>query len=357
VVVLDVATPGGVKALPVSVALTPVLDAALRARASLFDARHEAALRLFNGFVEGLPSLVIDLYGRTLVIHDYAESEAGDEALAREALDQVLRELPWVTCAVWKIRRSKSVDLRNGGFLLGGEKEVVRRVTEAGVSYVVATTLNRDVGFYLDTRPLRAWAKASLVEKRVLNAFAYTGSLGVAARAGGAEVLHTDLSRRSLNVAKDSYSLNGWTIRKRDFRVGDFFDVVGQLKRERQLFDCVFLDPPSFSVTPKGRIDLQAAAERVINKVRPLIADGGALVSVNNSEFLRGADYLKSLEALCADGYLSLEQTVPVPEDTTGYPTTRVRALPVDPSPFNHSTKMVILRVRRKDGMATTAGG
>jgi 23S rRNA (cytosine1962-C5)-methyltransferase len=38
-----------------------------------------------------------------------------------------------------------------------------------------------------------------------------------------------------------------------------------------------------------------------------------------------------------------------VPPDCTGYPATRVSAPPVDPAPFNHPTKIAILRVRRKD--------
>ena len=59
-------------------------------------------------------------------------------------------------------------------------------------------------------------------------------------------------------------------------------------------------------------------------------------------------EYLRTLEALCTDGYLTIEELVPVPTDCTGYPETRVRAPLVDPAPFNHSTKIAVLRVRRK---------
>jgi 23S rRNA (cytosine1962-C5)-methyltransferase len=331
-----------------------LIDAALAARAPLLDERHESAVRLFNGFVEGMPSLVIDLCGKTLVVHDYAEAEGGDEPLAREVTDHLAQVFPWLTCAVWKVRHSKVNETRNGTFLLGGVKQLTRKVKEAGVWYALAPTLNRDVGFYPDTRPLRSWAKANLAGKRVLNTFAYTGSLGVAARAAEAYVLHTDLSRRSLTLAKDSYSLNGWPIQKSDFRVGDFFEVVGQLKRDGQLFDCVFLDPPFFSITSKGKVDLQANAKQVLNGVRPLVADGGTLAYVNNAAFLSGAEHLASLEAMCADGYLAVEQILATPEDTAGYPFTRAGTPAVDPSPFNHSTKVVLLRVKRKDGRKAT---
>jgi 23S rRNA (cytosine1962-C5)-methyltransferase len=330
--------------------LAALIEPAIAARSSLFDDRHEGALRLFNGFTEGLPVLALDVYAKTLLLHDYSAGEQGDEALAREALEVVRRHLPWLSCAVWKVRHSKSQDLRNGSYLLGGEPQLARKVKEAGVWYALAPTLNRDGSFYVDTRELRAWALAHLAGKRVLNTFAYTGSLGVAARAAGAEVVHTDLNRRFLNVAKDSYSLNGWPIRKADFKTGDYFEIAGQLKREGQLFDCVFVDPPFFSVTGKGRVDLEGSVERLLNKARPLLGDGGFLVAVNNAVFQTGADFLKALEHLCADGYLSLERQVAIPEDTAGFAGARRGGLPVDPAPFNHSTKIVILRNRRKDG-------
>ena len=54
------------------------------------------------------------------------------------------------------------------------------------------------------------------------------------------------------------------------------------------------------------------------------------------------------LEELCADGYLRVESLVPVPDDFTGYPETRVGKFVSDPAPFNHPTKIAILKVRRK---------
>ncbi|MRR30967.1 class I SAM-dependent rRNA methyltransferase, partial [bacterium] len=41
------------------------IQTAVKARNGLIDSRHTAALRLFNGYSEGCPGLVIDLYART----------------------------------------------------------------------------------------------------------------------------------------------------------------------------------------------------------------------------------------------------------------------------------------------------
>ncbi len=324
--------------------------AALAHRLPRLVAPHTQALRLFNGYSEGFPRVAVDLYGTTLVLHD-ATSRAGDRE-GMVALVTAAREaMPWVTTALWKRRESLSQDERNGTVLFGDEAQLTRKVQEDGVWYTTRLTLNRDASLYLDTAPLRAWAKTNLTGKRVLNAFAYTGSLGVAAQAGGAEtVVHTDLNNAFLTVAKDSYALNRFPVEKKNFKAGDFFDLVGRLKREEDLFDCVFVDPPFFSVTEKGRVDLVQDMERVLNKARPLIAHGGWLVAINNGVFVSGADFMKTIDAICASGHLSLEQRVDVPEDFTGYPDTRQAGLDVDPSPFNHSTKIAVLKVTRKDG-------
>lgn len=324
-----------------------LIENAVACRRALLASGDTTAVRLFNGFIEGLPSLAIDLYGGTAVFHDY--SDGGDEGLVRGALEVVQSAYPQVRSALWKVRQDPLEARRNGVLLLGERTDLTRRVREHGVRYAVELDLNRDASLYLDTRELRRWAQQSLSGQRVLNTFAYTGSLGVAARAAGAHVVQTDLNRRFLNLAKDSYALNGWPVRRQDFRTGDFFDVAGQLKREQALFDCVFVDPPFFSVTRAGRVDLEADVRRLVNKVRPLVAHDGRLVLVDNALFLPGAALMQTLEALCADGYLAVERLVPVPEDAAGYPQTRRGEPPADPSPFNHSTKIVVLSVRRRD--------
>jgi 23S rRNA (cytosine1962-C5)-methyltransferase len=331
--------------------LATALSRSIDARMPMLDARHAGAVRLFAGFYEGFPALAVDLYGRTLVLHDYSDEADGDRAHATEALEIARAKLPWIRAAVWKARRGETPEARNGRLLLGEARDVDRGIREDDVAYAVALTLNRDASFYLDTRGLRAWAKANLAGKRVLNTFAYTGSLGVAARAApAAEVVHVDRNKAFLEIAKSSYAKNGWPVRRVDFRAEDFFVAVGRLKRENALFDCVFVDPPIFSETPKGKVDLESSATRVLDKVRPLVGDGGVLVAVNNALFVPGADWERELEAMCEGGWLTLEQRVSVPDDVKGFASTRVGAPPVDPAPFDHSTKIAIFRVKRKDG-------
>jgi 23S rRNA (cytosine1962-C5)-methyltransferase len=55
---------------------------------------------------------------------------------------------------------------------------------------------------------------------------------------------------------------------------------------------------------------------------------------------------MQMLERLCEDGYLMIRELIPVPADMIGY--SNVGAPITDPRPFNHSTKIAILDVKRK---------
>lgn len=334
--------------------LFPFIDSAIASRLenhaassrTLGGIGHDESFRLFNGFYEGAPGLVIDVYGRTLVIHDHANQIP--EPIANDIYKNVCSRIDWIHTGVLKTPRGdshipKSLNRQETTI----EENLDRRIKEHSIWYAIDLQLNRDASFYLDTYNLRKWLLENSQGKSVLNTFAYTGSLGVAATAGGAtSVIQTDRNRKFLNLAKDSYSLNGFFIQKKDFISGDFFSVIARLKGEGRLFDIVILDPPFFSVTSGGRVDLLQENERLINKVRPLVADGGTLITINNAVYLSGADYIKTLEKICMDGYLSIRELIPVPEEFIGYH--RVGRPVTDPTPFNHSTKIAILNVRRK---------
>lgn len=332
----------------------PRIQFAVTARSALFDVQHSAALRLFNGFSEGCPGLVIDLYAQTLVIFNQLDKPEELEPLISLIQRWLLAQYPWIRVAISKTRQAAE-EQRRRGVLAHGE-QADRVISESGVQYAVDLTMNQDASFYLDTRNLRGWLKRSMHGKRILNTFAYTGSLGAAALAGGAaRVVQLDLNPRFLSLARQTYALNGFSAHDQDFLTGDFFRQVGRLKGQGALFDCVILDPPFFSVTQSGRVDLAAEHERLINKVRPLIAHNGCLVAVNNALYVSGEDYLGSLKALCSSGYLQLEEIIPVPLDVTGYPETiHDPTFPLDPAPFNHPTKIAVLRVQRKDQAAAS---
>lgn len=310
-------------------------------------AQTTSAYRLFNGYYEGFPGLILDRYGQTLVISDHGEPGTLD-VLITEVAQWSVDHLEGLESVLHKQRQSPEPRMKQG-IIIAGSK-LPDQVTEYGVRYAIDLQMHQDASFYLDTRYLRRWLIENMPGQRVLNTFAYTGSLGVAAGFGGAAcVVQTDLSEKFLGLAQQSWLLNNLPQDTYQIIPGDFFRVVGRMRNDRRLFDCVILDPPFFSTTDAGRVDLLAETARLVNKVRPLVAHQGWLVVINNALYCSGAAFMAELERLCQSKYLSLEKTIPIPLDVTGYPDTIVTPPPVDPAPFNHPTKIAILKVKRKD--------
>ena len=318
------------------------LKQAIGFREQWIRGEHTQAFRLLNGFTEGIPGIAIDIFAKTAVIHDYAKQE--EECVDPGIIHDILREeLPFLKAVILKKRAEKTPELRNGVLLSGVKPD--DRITEHGVHYAIDLRMNQDNSFYADTRVLRKFLLEEMQGKDVLNTFAYTGSLGVAAAAGGAaSVLQTDLSERFMDLAKRSFSMNKVYYNNKNFLAADFFPAMAKLKKEKRSFDCVILDPPFFSKTSKGEVDLCAAPQVPINKVRPLIRDNGLLIVVNNALYLSGKDFIACIDELCSDGCLVKEDMIPIPDDFRG----PAPVYPVDPAPFNHPTKIIILRVKKR---------
>jgi 23S rRNA (cytosine1962-C5)-methyltransferase len=327
--------------------LAESMEKAFIARQCLLDMDNQAALRLFAGFYEGEPRLIVDIFAGTLLLTAYCDSTSEAQVLLDIAQHFYQERIPWLSCVVQKQRVAKDPARKRGKISFGGEPAA--SILENGIRYALELTAHQDAGFYLDTRALRAWLKENAHGLEVLNTFAYTGSLGVAALAGGAaRVIQVDRNAKTLELARRSAMLNRLDLGRMKLRANDVFSEIGNYKKEGLFFDLAVLDPPFFSVTEKGRVDIVADSTRLINKLRPLIKDGGRLVVINNALYLSGQEYMLSLEAQCLDGYLEIEQMLPVPEDITGFAGTIVSKPPVDPAPFNHPTKIVMLRVKRK---------
>ncbi len=99
--------------------LTQLLEWALEARKSLFEATDRSAFRLFNGFTEGNPDLVIDLYASTLVFHNYADDVPRGLSLVKEAQNFLLDQISWLCAGIVKTRNGKTHEEKRGQLVFG----------------------------------------------------------------------------------------------------------------------------------------------------------------------------------------------------------------------------------------------
>ncbi len=322
------------------------VQTAFAKREALLSSDAQTAGRLFHGFSEGFPTITLDLYDRTAVINVF-KKDPKTEVLLGPLCSFIRKSIPRLRCILLKERYAKDITRQKGTILFGQEPD--REIREWDVRYKIDPQINQDASFYLDSANLRKWLIDHAAGASVLNTFAYTGSFGTAALAGEARfVLQTDLSTRFLRLFSETAAANNTLPERYERLPGNFFHVAATLRRQQRLFDIGILDPPFFSATSAGRVDQQQQGPQLVNKLRPLIADGGKIIVLNNALYLSGRAFLAQIEGLCADGYLAIEEIIPVPESFFGGET-KSEQFPTDPAPFNHPTKIIILGVRRKD--------
>src|SRR5436190_21007474 len=105
-----------------------LLEKVIEARKSLFDDAHHSAFRLFNGFTEGNPDLVVDLYASTLVIHNYADKPEQGLALVHATWQFLPARLPWIQAVIVKTRNSPDRQEKRGQLVYG--ETVDRKILE-----------------------------------------------------------------------------------------------------------------------------------------------------------------------------------------------------------------------------------
>ncbi len=324
-----------------------LFESCLKARLNDVSLSNTQAYRLYNGFYEGIPGLIVDRFAQTLLIKNFARQPQRLEDLIQPSVDFYKKNMSDINAVLLKTRHATEESQRVGQIIEG---EPDQEILENGNRYSLDLQLNQDDGFYLDTRNLRQWLSDNIKDKTLLNTFAYTGALGIAALAGGAStVIQTDLNAKYLQIAKNSANFQNKD-GKHKILASDFFKQMARFKNQNILFDAIIIDPPLYSKTQAGEVSLLNNWQKLVNKVRPLVADEGHLILINNALYLPGETLYTQIQKMCETGYMEIEEIIDIPQDITGYPHT-IKAHPlIDPKPYNHPTKITITRVKRKDG-------
>ncbi|WP_303720746.1 class I SAM-dependent rRNA methyltransferase [Malonomonas rubra] len=279
------------------------------------------AYRLINGEGDGLPGLTVDRYGSYLMLQLY--SQAWDAHLP--ALTKALQQVYEPQGIYRKLRPQETRQLeaktRNKEYsklIAGQAAPVPLMVRENGLDYLVDLREGLNTGLFPDQRRNRRELMARATGKRVLNLFAFTGAFSVAAAAAGAkQVTSVDVSQKYLEVARENFSLNRINPKRHNFIVGDVFAEVKKLREQRQTFDIILFDPPSFSTTKKSRFSTHGGTAKLVTETLPLLVAGGLLISSSNHQKVSMEEYLKELRrgALQAGEDLRTIFTSGQPED------------------------------------------
>lgn len=256
--------------------------------------------RLVHAEGDGLPGLVIDRFGDTLVLQVTA---AGMEMVLADLIQ-----------ALASLLEPRTILLRNDAparaleglpIYVRAERGAAGRilVEENGARYFADPASGQKTGWYYDQRDNRAFMAALAKNRSVLDAYSYTGGFGIlAARGGASEVICLDSSEAALAVAEDSAAANQLSVRAVK---ADIFEELTRLAARKERFDIVIADPPPFV---KAKKDLEPGA-KAYRKLARLAAE---VTAPEGFLFIASCSHnipLERFAAECANGILRSRRT------------------------------------------------
>jgi 23S rRNA (cytosine1962-C5)-methyltransferase len=302
------------------------LAAAGARRAEL--AAHTDGIRLVHGESDGIPAVVADRFGDTLVATSYS---AGADALARyvalalsgppsgEPGEAAAGITAGITAAVVRpAHRRTARGQEPVPRTVRGAPPAIARFTEDGLPFTVDLAHGQKTGAYLELRALRrAVTAAPLAGARVLNLFAYTGMLGRAAEAAGAaSIVQVDASERALAFAAAHHVVDPARHR---FVTADVLDWLPALSPEGDGFDLVIVDPPSMTSRKTQVPAVLAAYRKLYRAAAGHVREGGVLVAACCTSRIPRATFHRVIGEALGAGFAMEREIPPEPDHPVGF--------------------------------------
>jgi 23S rRNA (cytosine1962-C5)-methyltransferase len=142
------------------------------------------AYRLINAEADLLPGLIVDRYADVLVAQITTLGMDRLKPFLSDVLAEAFRPKSILEKSNLPARREEGLSDRIG--VLVGELVETVRILEDGAPFEVDLVRSQKTGLFLDQREMRRLVKNLAADRRVLNAFCYTGGFTVAALKGRA---------------------------------------------------------------------------------------------------------------------------------------------------------------------------
>lgn len=238
------------------------------------------AFRLFNQDGDDFGGLTVDLYDEYAVFSWYNTFIYSRKDMIITAFQEVF---PEVKGAYEKIR-FKGLNYESA-FLYGQEAPENFTVLENGVAYQVFMNDGLMTGIFLDQHEVRGSLVDGLAAgKSLLNMFSYTAAFSIAAAIGGAvETTSVDLAKRSRELSKAHFKVNGVELDHHHFVVMDVFEYFKYAKRKGLSYDVIVLDPPSFARNKKQTFSVAKDYHKLISQSLEILNPNGVIIASTNA--------------------------------------------------------------------------
>ncbi|MDR1516701.1 MAG: class I SAM-dependent rRNA methyltransferase [Dysgonamonadaceae bacterium] len=242
--------------------------------------------RLVHGEGDGLPGLIIDMYGNTAVVqaHSVGMHEAKGQlldALRKVMPGDMLQNVYYKSEGTLPFKADISPE---DDYLLGG-KNAEAIAVENGLKFRIDWRKGQKTGFFIDQRNNRRLLESLSPNRRVLNLFSYTGGFSVYALRGGAQSVHSvDSSAKAVMLAEENVRLNFGEEPRHAACADDAFRFLKQA--QPGAYDLIVLDPPAFAKHREAINNALQGYKKLNLAALQKIAPGGLLFTFSCSQVI-----------------------------------------------------------------------
>ncbi len=274
---------------------------AIRQQMNLTDNKEEGtnAYRLIHGEGDGLPGLIVDVYNQVVVVQFHAVGMYKVSHLIKDALIQVLGD------RIVAIYNKSSTTLPSNfakttenGYLWRSFEGNSAAIVENGNKFQINWETGQKTGFFLDQRNNRALLQQFSKDKKVLNAFCYSGGFSVYALLAGAKEVHSvDASAKAIDLLEENLALNELQESNHKSYVGDVMKFLKEQEGENEQYDVIVLDPPAYAKTASKRHNAIQAYKRLNIAGLEHLKSGGVLFTFSCSQVVDNQLFYNTITA------------------------------------------------------------
>ena len=252
---------------------------------------------------DGVPGVVIDVYGRNVVFQTNTLAMDLHRHLLIEALIETLQPSAIIERNDSSSRKAEGMEERVG--LVYGENPGTVAITLDGISFAVDLVSGQKTGFYLDQAGNHAAVARLAPGRRVLDCFCNQGGFALhCARAGATSVLGLDCSEEAVAGAIANAAANQVTC---DFQAANVFDFLReQSDAGQKRYDLIILDPPSFTRSRKTLDGAMRGYKELHLRALKLLTPDGYLASYTCSHHVSRSEYLEMIVSAAVDAHATL---------------------------------------------------
>ncbi|MDX6577701.1 MAG: rRNA (cytosine1962-C5)-methyltransferase [Blastocatellia bacterium] len=252
------------------------LQRCIEARAAI--ARETNAYRLVFSEGDLLPSLIVDVYDKVLVLQTLSQGTEKLKSMWTELLTEEFNPRAVIERNDARVRQFEGLELSSG--LLYGEAPDEIEINQHGVRLMVSPLSGQKTGAFLDQRE-NYLAACGVAHGRALDCFSFNGGFALHIAPRCDSVLGIDISEDAVAAAQRNAELNGTD--NIEFQAANVFDALREMEAGGERFDTIILDPPAFA---KNRATVKSAARgyKEINlRALKLLNPGGILITCSCS--------------------------------------------------------------------------